>query len=118
MTDDLSKETGQGAADIVFDAIAFGPCVCGLVATSKKDNGIPWWGGVGILLEYYNAHNVSDNLSGKFEWVDMDHNLFAFLVEALSNIVINLFSDVRVEFFPTDLPPTFQGVAVTPPYHI
>jgi hypothetical protein len=112
MTDDLSKETGQGAADIVFDAIAFGPGVCGLVVTSKKDNGIPW-GGVGILLEYYDAHHVSDNLSGKFEWVDMDHTLFAFIVEALSNIVINLFSDVRVEFFPTDLPPTFQGVAVT-----
>jgi hypothetical protein len=36
MTDDLLKETGQGAADIVFDAIAFGPGVCGLVVTSHQ----------------------------------------------------------------------------------
>jgi hypothetical protein len=63
-------------------------------------------------LEHYDAHHVSDNLSGKFEWVDMDHTLFAFLVETLSNIVINLFSDFRVEFFLADLPPTFQGVIV------
>jgi hypothetical protein len=58
MTDDLSKETSQGAADIVFDTIAFGPGICGLVVTSKKDNGIPW-GGVGIVLEYYDdVHHV------------------------------------------------------------
>jgi hypothetical protein len=48
MTDDLAKEMGQGAADIVFDAIALGPGVSGLIVASEEDNGIPW-GGVGIF---------------------------------------------------------------------
>jgi hypothetical protein len=63
------------------------------------------------LLERHDAHHVSDDVGGKFKWVDMNHTLFAFLVKTLSGI-FDAFSNLRVEFILTDLPPAFQGVAV------
>jgi hypothetical protein len=77
----------------------------------EEDNGI-LWGGVALLLEHDDAHHVSDNLGGKFEWVDMNHMFFAFLVKTLSDIFVDAFSNFRVEFLAIDLPPAFQGVAV------